>query len=210
MHNNKNIITKILKATVKNIIVAFIFSLIIILTTYIVFSKPINKVLSIIDLISIKTNKIQLKDIKINKNTNTLESYPEYGSNYGTLSIPSINVNLPIFYGDDLEILKNGIGHTAGTYFPGEGGSIIYMAHNSSNMLRNLPELKNNDLITVKTVYGTYNYKVYDGKIIEETDFDSTPLQQNKEILMIYTCYPTTAITYTKYRYIIYANKIEE
>ncbi len=205
-----NLITKKLKATVKYIIVAFIFSLIIVLTTYIVFKKPINKIMTTIELISIKTNKSLLKDIKINNNTNTLESYPAYGSNYGTISIPSIDVNLSIYYGDDLEILKKGVGHTAGTYFPGEGGSIVYMAHNSSNMLRNLPELKKDSLITIKTVYGTYNYRVYEGKIIEETDFDALPFQKEKEILMIYTCYPTTSITYTKYRYIIYASKVEE
>lgn len=207
MHKFLKQLIKKLKATVKYIIVAFIFSIIIISATYILFSKTIDDITSTIDLISIKTNKKILKDVKIDTNTNTLMSYPSYGANYATLRIPSISVELPIYYGDDLDILKYGVGHTAGTYFPGEGGSIVYMAHNTSNMLRKLPELQNGELIEVETTYGIYRYTVYDGKVIEETDFDSVPINKEKELLMIYTCYPVTAIAHTPYRYIIYANR---
>ena len=208
MHSFSKKLTKKLKATVKYIIVAFIFSCIILSATYLTFQKQIKEITSTLNLISFKSNKIVLKNVKINSNTNTLISYPSYGANYGTLIIPSIEVNLPIYYGDELEILKYGIGHTAGTYFPGEGGSILYMGHNTSNMLKRLPEIKNEDTIEIETTYGKYQYKVYDGKVIEDTDFASVPIQREEEILMIYTCYPTTAITYTPYRYIIYAKKV--
>ena len=207
MHKFLKQLIKRLKATVNYIIVAFIFSIIIISVTYILFSKTIDDIASTIDLISIRTNKKILKDVKIDINTNTLLNYPSYGANYATLRIPSIDVELPIYYGDDLDILKYGVGHTAGTYFPGEGGSIVYMAHNTSNMLRRLPELKSGELIEVETTYGTYHYTVYDGKVIKETDFDSVPINKEKELLMIYTCYPVTAIAHTPYRYIIYANR---
>ena len=207
MHNFLKQLIGRLKATVKYIIVAFIFSIIILSATYILFSKTINDITSTIDLISIKTNKKILKDVKIDKKPNTLITYPSYGANYATLKIASIGVELPIYYGDDLDILKYGVGHTAGTYFPGEGGSIVYMAHNTANMLRRLPEIKNGDEIEVKTTYDTYYYTVYNGKVIEETDFDSVPVNREKEVLMIYTCYPTTAITHTPYRYIVYASR---
>ena len=208
MHNFSKKLTKKLKATVKYIIVAFIFSILILSTTYILFKKEINNITSTLNLISFKSNKRILTNVKINTNTKTLIQYPSYGANYGRLIIPNIEVELPIYYGDELEILANGIGHTAGTYFPGEGGSILYMGHNTSNMLRKLPELKNNDIIKIETTYGNYEYQIYDGKVIEDTDFDSVPIQREEEILMIYTCYPVTAITYTPYRYIIYAKKV--
>ena len=199
---------KKLKATVKYIIVAFMFSSLILSATYILFSKQIKSLSTTLELISFKSNKRILKNVKINLETNTLVNYPSYGANYGKLTIPDINVELPIYYGDELEFLKYGIGHTAGTYFPGEGGSILYMGHNTSDMLKRLPELNIGAKITIETSYGIYNYEIYEGKVIEDTDFDSVPIQREKELLMIYTCYPTNTITYTPYRYIIYANKI--
>ena len=36
----------------------------------------------------------------------------------GTLQIPKINVNLPIYHGTDEEVLKNGIGHLQGSSLP--------------------------------------------------------------------------------------------
>ena len=53
---------------------------------------------------------------------------------YATIKIPKIDVDLPVYYGDSLDVLKKGVGHSSGSYFPGEGGSIIYMGHNSKKM----------------------------------------------------------------------------
>jgi LPXTG-site transpeptidase (sortase) family protein len=191
VRNNLNII---IKATVKNIIVAFLYVLLILIVIQILFSNIISQTLSTIDIISINTNKKILKNVQIDLTTNMLTSYPDQ----------------PLYYGDTLEILTKGVGQTPGSYFPGEGGSIIYMGHNTSNMLRNLPNIKNNDKIIVETTYGTYTYSVYETKIIEETDLDSVPVQREKEILMLYTCYPVTAITHTTQRFIVYASRVEE
>ena len=191
------------KATIKYTIVAFVFTAIILSAINTIFRDKIKEISSIINLISVKTTKKIFDEVKIDKKTNTLTSYPSYGTNYGVLKIPSIEVELPIYYGDELEILKYGVGHTAGTYFPGEGGSILYMAHNTANMLRRLPEVNKEDEKIEETSYGTFHYKIDSGKVIKETDMEEVPIQSEKELLMIYTCYPTTAITHTIYRYII-------
>ena len=79
---------------------------------------------------------------------------PEYGTQYGTIEIEKIDVNLPIYFGDTLEVLKKGIGHSSGSYFPGEGGSIIYMGHNYKKMLKRLGELQIGNEIKITTSYG--------------------------------------------------------
>lgn len=206
MHNKKNKQSTI-KATVIPIMVAFIYTLLILGTVYLSFRSPIDEVLSLVSLISSNTNnEEQLDDIKIDLTSKNIESYPNYGSKYADLSIPSIDVNLPIYYGDSLEILKYGIGHYIASYFPGEGGSILYMGHNNAGVLRRLPELKEGQSITVTTSYGTYEYIVTHSKIIKDTDMDEVPIQREKEMLMIYTCYPVTAVVYTPYRYVVYAD----
>ena len=91
--------------------------------------------------------------------------------------------------------------------FPGEGGSIVYMGHNSKKVFRNFSKIEKGDLINIKTDYGDFSYKVYDTKIVEETDINALPIQDNKEILMIYTCYPFNNIGYATQRYVVYAEK---
>jgi len=199
-----------IRATVKSIIVAFIYYLIIVLATYYFFEDNINNIFSVVDLVSINTNKKILKDVKIDLNTKNLENYPEYGSRYATLKIPSLSIEKTIYFGDTLSILKYGIGHSSGSYFPGEGGSVVYMGHNTYNMLANLPNIKINDVITVETTYGTYNYLVYETKVINATDFSSIPIQRDREILILYTCKKMPTIGYSTKRFVVYANKVDD
>ena len=105
-----------------------------------------------------------------------------------------------------MELLQKGVGHSTGSYFPGEGGSIVYMGHNSPNIFRRFSELQKGDKITVTTDYGKFTYKIYDMKLIKETEIDKVPIQKEKEILMVYTCYPFNNIGYATKRYVVYAN----
>lgn len=207
-HNKINKNLSIVKATSKYLIVAFIYAIVILITICILFSDEIKRINGIVDLISVKsTNKIQ-KDVKINIETNRLESYPEYGTRYATLIIPKTNVKLPVYYGIEMDILSLGIGHTPGYFFPGEGGTILYAGHNTVNMLHSLPELSNGDEIIIEATYNKYTYKVYDNKILTvDNFFDNISPNLDKEILMIYTCYPVDTLTTTPYRYVVYAIK---
>lgn len=202
--------TKLIRATIKSILVALIYVTFICLTIYILFSNTISKAISLIDIISVKSVKQEIKDIKLDLETKSLKNYPDYASKYGNIKIPSIKVELPLYYGDTLPILRNGVGHSSGSYFPGEGGSIICMGHNTSEMLKDLPKIKNGEKIIIHTTYGKYTYKVYDTKIVKETELDAAPIQKEKEILMLYTCYPPDCIGHTKYRFFAYANLIVE
>ena len=121
-----------------------------------------------------------------------------------------MNLNVPVYFGDTLEILKKGVGHSSGSYFPGEGGSIVYMGHNSKNMFRRFSELQVGDQMTVTTSYGKYTYEIYEMLLINETEVDKLPIQREKEILMVYTCYPFNNIGYATQRYVVYAELVSE
>jgi len=195
----------LVKATIKNIMVAFVYIAIFFIIIITLFGKDIKKVSSLINLVSIKTSNKILEDIKFDTINNTLTNYPEYGTKYAKLKIPSLDIDLPVYYGDTLAILKNGIGHSSGSYFPGEGGSILYMGHNNSGILRKLSEIQNDAFIIVETTYGTYSYKVYNTNIIDYKDIEAVPINRDEEILMIYTCHPATAIGHTTKRFVAYA-----
>ena len=192
-----------LKATIIDIIVAFFVLCTIVFVIRLIFGAKIDETISIVSKISISTDQKEIKPIEFENKK--LKNYPEYGTQYATIQIPSINVDVPVYFGDTLEILKKGVGHSSGSYFPGEGGSIIYMGHNSKNMFRRFSEVKKGDKITVKTSYGEFNYKIYDMQLIKETETDKLPIQDQKEILMVYTCYPFNNIGYATQRYVLYA-----
>ena len=79
------------------------------------------------------------------------------------------------------------------------------MGHNSKKVFRRFSELKIGNEIIVEATYGTYKYKIFDMKLINDTDVDELPIQKEKEILMIYTCYPFNNIGYATKRYVVYA-----
>jgi len=205
-NNNSNIIG----ATIRHIIVAFIYVLIIFAIVYILFSNSISRAISMIDMISINTNKEILKDVKIDLKTKNLKSYPEYGSKYGTMKIPSKNIDLPLYFGDTLKIIKNGIGHSCLSYFPGEGGSILCMGHNTDSTLKDFIGIDNGEKIIIETTYGKFTYEIYETKIVNEKDMSAAPLQREKEILMLYTCYPANSIGHVPDRFFAYANLVDE
>ena len=196
---------KALKATIIDLIVALFIILVIMFLTNYFFGAEIEETVSLASKVSIDVENKVVQETILNEENN-IENYPEYGTQYATIEIPAIDVNLPVYFGDTLEILKNGVGHSSGSYFPGEGGSIVYMGHNSTSVFRRFSELQIGDEITVTTTYGEYKYSIYDMQLIDETDIDALPIQNEEEILMVYTCYPFNNIGYATQRYVVYAN----
>lgn len=199
-----NLVGNAIKATIIELIVALFITVILLGIGYFLFGARIEETMSLISKVSIGVSDGSevVNTVIDNKK---LKNYPEYGTKYATIKIPKIDVELPVYYGDTLDILKKGVGHSSGSYFPGEGGSIIYMGHNSKKMFRRFSELQKGNEIEVTTTYGDFKYKIYDMQLIKETEVDKLPIQEEKEILMVYTCYPFNNIGYATQRYVVYA-----
>ena len=198
-----------IEATIIDVIVAFIIVIAIIFTTKIIFGKQIKKAIEVVDMISIKTDSSVVPEIKFDTEKSIITNYPEYGSRYGNIKIESLDINLPLYYGDKLFILKNGVGQSSGSYFPGEGGSIICMGHNTKAFLYKLPQIKKGAIIEVETTYGTFKYKVDNTKIVNMYNVDELPIQKDEEVLMLYTCYPVNGLGHKTDRFVVYAKKVE-
>lgn len=138
----KSMKKRTIKAIIMDIIVAFIGIIVIVLLVSLFFGKKIKSAINTLDIVSIDTNSKVLKELKFDTIKKKLNDYPEIGERFGNIKIESLDVNLPLYYGDKLSIIKNGVGLTSGAYFPGEGGSVICMGHNTKAFLYNLPEIK--------------------------------------------------------------------
>ncbi|MBR2786204.1 MAG: class D sortase [Clostridia bacterium] len=208
--NNNPVFWKAIEAIIIDIIVASIGIIGIILTIRLLFGNQINKAIDYVNTVSLKTNSAIVKDIKFDNETETITSYPEYGTRYGNIRIESLGISLPLYYGDKPNYLRYGIGQSSGSYFPGEGGSIVCLGHNNKAFLYDLPKIKDGATIEINTTYGDFTYKVYQTKIINMYDVDALEIQKEKEILMLYTCYPVETLGDKKDRFVVYAERVYE
>ena len=199
---------EMVKVIVKQLAIAFFFSSILIFGFYFIFSDDLNLCINLLNKMTVVTKKQENEEIHLDTTSKRLINYPAYGTIYATLKIPAINVEAPVYHGDSLDLIKKGIGHYPGSYFPGEGSSIVLAAHNSKEHFMYLPKLKEGDEIILDTIYGTYTYQMISSKIIKDTDTKSLPIQTDEEILMMYTCYPVATIGHKSKRYVVYARLV--
>lgn len=192
------------KKQLKNLLVIILNLNIFALIIYICIGTKIYDLYSLINIMNIKENNdvfnVKVKDQKI------IEK-PSYGANYGILKIGSLNIELPIYYGETKELLKRGV--ASNTNMPGENKRIIMSAHNSSKFLKNIKDIKNDELIKIETTYGKFEYQVFKTEVLNEDEFDKLS-KSDKELLVIYTCYPFDEVIYSNKRFIVYAYLIEE
>lgn len=197
------------KKFASNLAISFFFAAIFVLCYYFLLEDKIMPYVSLINTTAVRGEDIEII-AKYNIEAKRLIDYPSYGSKYATLEIPSINLNLPVYHGDNKKILRLGVGHYTGSYFPGENGSILYAAHNNAGLFHDLDKIKVGDIITIKATYGTFKYQMKEYKIVKETDLSAFPIQHDKELLMMYTCWPIDKgiAGHKKDRYVVYAEKI--
>lgn len=94
---------------------------------------------------------------------------PTGGENIGNLTIPAINEVLPIFHGTDEEELSRGIGHFAGSVFPGESDNSVLSGHRYT-VFKELGQLEIADQLIVETSAGTFTYEIREIKIVPSDD----------------------------------------
>ena len=192
-----------------NIAISFFFSAIFVLCYYFIFEDKVSEYVALANIMSVKQSDKET-EVKYDINSKSLIRYPAYGKKYASLIIPSIDLKLAVYHGDNIKILRHGVGHYSGSYFPGENGTIIYAAHNTKGFFQKLDKVKIGDKITIKTSYGTFEYKVYKHKVVDEKNLKAFDIQHEKEILILYTCYPInrSVVGRKTKRYVVYASKV--
>ena len=198
-----------IKTVAINIAIAFFFTAIFVLCYYYFVEDKLSFYINVINTTAVKKVEEE-RNTTYNFETSKLLNYPKYGKKFATLNIKSINMKLPIYHGDSLKILRYGIGHYAGSYFPGENGTIILAGHNTNDMFNKLDKIKKGDKVVIKANYATFEYQVYDMKVVHETDLKAFKIQHNEERLIMYTCYPInrSIIGRKTQRYVVYAKKV--
>lgn len=194
------IVTKIVKIK-SPLITSIMYILILIIPILLIFKNQISIILDTISLMNINENETMSKKIQVNKKN--IISYPTYGTSFGKVIIN--NEKEDLYFGDNEEILKKGIGQNNNSAFPGEEKTTIISGHNTK-LFKNLSSLKTNDKITIETDYATFTYSVIGSTIVSAKE---TEVLENNASLIAYTCYPNTSF-YGDKRLVVFFTLIEE
>ncbi len=113
----------------------------------------------------------------------------------GSLDIPKIDVNLPIYHGTGEEALSNGVGHLQGTSLPagGENTHSVLSGHRglpSSKLLVRLDEMKEGDFFFIRTCGQTLAYKVTEIRVVEPDDTSCLAIEPGEDLASLVTCTP--------------------
>lgn len=86
----------------------------------------------------------------------------------GSISIPELGVDAPLFEGIRLTTLDNGPGHWPGTAMPGDVGNVVVAAHRTSHggPFRNIDQLVAGDVVIFTTDAGEIEYTVTGTEIV--------------------------------------------
>lgn len=113
----------------------------------------------------------------------------------GSLEIPKIDVNLPIYHGTDEEALGNGVGHLKGSSLPVGGNSshAVLSGHRglpSSKLLLRLDEIEEKDYFFIKTCDQILAYKVTEIKVVQPEDTSALQIKADEDLVSLVTCTP--------------------
>lgn len=113
----------------------------------------------------------------------------------GSLEIPKIDVNLPIYHGTDEEVLSNGVGHLKGSSLPVGGSSThaVLSGHRglpSSKLFLRMDEVEEGDYFFLKICDQTLAYKVTEINIVEPKDTSVLQIKAEEDLVSLVTCTP--------------------
>ena len=122
----------------------------------------------------------------------------------GIMTIPKINVQVPIYNGTDELLLNRGVGRIKGMAKMDEAGNLGIAGHRDG-IFRGLKEIQAGDEIEVQTTRGVQMYTVSSITIVPKSDISVLDPSTDK-ILTLVTCYPFYFIGNAPKRYIVKAD----
>lgn len=113
----------------------------------------------------------------------------------GEISIPKLELDIPIYHGVSEDTLQKGIGHIAETPLPigGKGNNSVLCGHNgmpSAEMFTHLDKLKKGDKFYIYVLDKKLEYKVTSKYVVNPNSLKYVYPVPNKDLVTLVTCTP--------------------
>lgn len=140
----------------------------------------------------------------------SLQDYGLESEVFGVLSVPKIDLELPVYLGATQENMALGAAIMNGTSLPtgdGDANCVIvgHRGYHGAPYFRYIDKLEKGDAIYLKTPWETLTYTVGETKIIEPDDVDAILIQPGRNLLTLLTCHPYASGG--KYRLLVFCER---
>ena len=128
----------------------------------------------------------------------------------GVLSIDSIELEMPIYFGASYENMAKGAAVLGQTSLPigGINSNCVIAGHREwkgAPYFKFIDQLQCGDEIKLTNIWETLTYTVTDTKVIEPNDIKQIFIQENKDMITLLTCHPYGSGG--RYRLLVYCER---
>lgn len=127
----------------------------------------------------------------------------------GYITVPHMEIELPIYLGANTDNMAKGAVHMSQTSLPigGENTNCVIAAHRGYKgipMFCDIEIMEIGDEVIIKNLWETLRYRVSEIKVINPTDSQEVLIRPGKDMVTLITCHP-----YTKNykRYVVYCER---
>lgn len=124
-----------------------------------------------------------------------LEEYGLADEVFGVISIPKLDLELPLFLGASEEHLSDGAAVLSQTSIPlgGSNTNCVIAGHRGwygAAYFRYIDQLQSGDEVIITNLWESLRYVVVETTTIQPNDVEAIHIQQNRELLTLLTCHP--------------------
>ena len=128
---------------------------------------------------------------------------------FGIISIPKLNVELPILLGASKVHMEKGAANLGNTSIPigGNNTNAVLAAHRGYKglaMFRDIEAIELGDEIYITNLWETLAYKVVEIKVILPTNVREIYIREGRDMVTLITCHPYTQ---NDQRYVVYCER---
>lgn len=143
----------------------------------------------------------------------TLGDYGLEDEVFGVISIPSLEVELPLYLGATYQHMADGAAHLSQTSLPigGNNTNCVIAGHRGwggASYFRYITELQPGDEVIITNLWGIMTYTVTDTQIIAPNDVEQILIQEGKDMITLLTCHPYASGG--KQRYLVFCERVIE
>ena len=140
----------------------------------------------------------------------------EYGLEeevFGVISIPALNLEMPLYLGATASHMAEGAAHLSQTSLPigGRNTNCVIAGHrgwNGADYFRYITELKPGDEVMITNLWETLTYRVTDTRIIMPNEVEQILIQEGRDMITLLTCHPYASGG--KQRFLIFCDRVME
>ncbi len=130
---------------------------------------------------------------------------------FGVISIPKLDVSLPLYLGATRQNMAAGAAQLGQTSIPigGKNTNAVIAGHRGwygSPYFLHINELVRGDIVTVTNLWETLIYEVTEIKLIAPNDVESILIQEGRDLITLLSCHPVGSGG--RQRYLVFCERI--